>query len=400
MNAWRLPFPAILALRYLKSTRKDAFVSFLSLVAGLGLALGVAALILALASLAGFQQVLIEQTLSHTPQIEIRLPAAATADDVDDVRRRVEAVPGVEGVQALVRGPGWLRVGGRGVQPVELVGFDGNLPPSLTGGAPRKAAPGLWLSEDVAGQWGLERGDRVELASPRPTLTPFGGPQPRVRTVTFEGVFPASGDPQDTDAAALPRVIAESLLAPVPVRLEVDVGGFDRAVAVAADVEAVVPAGSEVSTWQQLEGALFFVLKLEKALVFVGVSLIVLVASLALVASLSLLIANKRHELGALGTLGATPRALSRAFLLLGGAVGLTGAVLGVTLGGIAALLLDRFHAVPLPEGVYFLDHVPFQVEVGDLATILGLTLLLSLGASLYAARRVSTITPVEVLRR
>lgn len=397
MNTWRLPFPAILALRYLKSTRKDAFVTFLSLVAGLGLALGVAALILALAALSGFQEVLIGQTLSHTPQIEIRLPPEA---DAGAVLRQVEAVAGVAGVQALVRGPGWLRVGGRGVQPVELVGVEGVLPPSLTGGVPRPVSEGLWLPDDLAAQWGLEPGDRVDLASPRPTLTPFGGPQPRVRTVTFAGTFPASGDPQDTDPVAFPRAVAESLLAPVPVRLEVDAGGFENAVEVAREVRNVLPPGAELATWQELEGALFFVLNLEKALVFVGVSLIILVASLALVASLSLLIANKRHELGALGTLGATPQALARAFLILGGLLGSAGALLGVVLGGTAAVLLDRFRAVPLPEGVYFLTHVPFRIEAADLGMTLGLTLLLALGASVYAARRVSVITPVEVLRR
>lgn len=397
MNTWRLPFPAILALRYLKSTRKDAFVSFLSLVAGLGLALGVAALILALGALAGFQEVLIGQTLSHTPQIEIRLPAGA---DAEEVRRRVAAAPGVEGVQTLVRGPGWLRIGGRGVEPVELVGIENELPPSLTGGAARAVADGLWLPDELAARWGLEPGDRLDLASPRPTLTPFGGPQPRVRTMSFVGTFPASGDPQATEPVALPRKVAESLLAPVSVRLEVDAGGFDRTVAVAREVTRVLPEGARVSTWQELEGALFFVLKLEKALVFVGVSLIILVASLALVASLSLLIANKRHELGALGTLGATPGALAQAFLLLGGLLGLAGALLGLSLGATAAVVLDRLRAVPLPEGVYFLDHVPFRIEMIDLAAVAALTLLLTLGASLYAARRVSTITPVEVLRR
>lgn len=397
MNTWSLPFPAILALRYLKSTRKDAFVSFLSLVAGLGLALGVAALILALAALSGFQEVLIGQALSHTPQIEIRLPPEA---DVDEVRRRVEAVPGVEAVQALVRGPGWLRIGGRGAQPVELVGIEGALPPSLTGAAPRPVREGLWIPEDLAARWALEPGERLDLASPRPTLTPFGGPQPRVRTVPLAGTFTFSGDRQETVPVALPWGIAKSLLAPIQVRLEIDAGGFDEAPAVARAVTEVLPPGAQVATWQELEGALFFVLNLEKTLVFVGVSLIILVASLALVASLSLLIANKRHELGALGTLGATPRTLSRAFLLLGGLLGAAGALLGLVLGGTAALVLDRFQVVPLPAGVYFLDHVPFRLEMDDLGWTLGLTLTLALGASLYAARRVSAITPVEVLRR
>lgn len=395
----RAPFPALLALRYLKSTRKDAFITFLSLVAGLGIALGVAALLLALAALSGFQQVLVTQVLAHTPQIEVHLPGEV---DAARARRTAAAVSGVEAVRVLVRGQGWLVVG-RSIQAVELVGFDGELPPSVVGRAEGASArePGLYLPARLAARWGLTVGDRLDVASPRPTLTPLSGPQPRLRTLAvaglFEGAPPAQGE---IPAVGLPRPVAESLLAPVRPRLEIDAGGYERAGRVGRRLAAALPPGSRIETWEDLNRPLLFVLRLEKSLMFVGVFLIVLVAALALVSDLSLIIANKRGEIGMLGAMGATPRALTHAFLLLGGLLGALGALLGTAAGLGTAWVLDHFRAVPLPAGVYFLDYVPFAVEADDVSLVVTLTLALALGSSLYAARRAAALDPVEALRR
>lgn len=394
-----LPFPAVLALRYLKSTRKDAFVSFLSLVAGIGLALGVAALILALAALSGFQTVLVAQVLRSTPHVEVELPAEVAGEELG---RRVAAIEGVDGVEAAyptVRGQGWLLTSDRGVELVQIVGFEGRLPPSVGARERREAEPGLYVSERVAARWDLSPGQTVEVASPRPTLTPFGGPQPRVRSVPLAGLVESAGQRPESERAAVPLAIARSLFSPVPTVVEVDAGDFSAAAAVAERIRGALPEAT-VRSWQDLHRPLFFVLRLEKTLIFIAVFLIVVVAALALVASLSLLIANKRGEIGMLGALGATPRSLALAFLLLGALLGLAGAGLGGALGAGAAVLLDRFGAVPLPGGVYFVDHVPFRLEPRDVASVLLSTLGLALAASLYAARRVAGMTPLEMLRR
>src|SRR4051812_950979 len=127
----RLPFPAVIALRYLRSTRRDAFASFLSAVAAGGLALGVAALILSLAGISGFQSALRGELLGRTPQIEVELPPGADAEGARDAVRRVA---GVTSAQIQVRGGGWLVDQGK-VQPVEMVGFDGRVPRSFPGAA-------------------------------------------------------------------------------------------------------------------------------------------------------------------------------------------------------------------------------------------------------------------------
>lgn len=397
MTLMRLPFPLLLALRYLRSTRKDAFVTFLSAVAGGGIAVGVAALILALAALSGFQRVLIADVLARSPQIEVEL---ARGSDVEAARRAALAVEGVAEARTLVRGAGWILARGGRVQPqpVEIVGFEVGLPASFGEAAGRPE--GVYLGTRLARRWGIEPGERIEIVSPRPTLTPFGGPQPRVRSAVVSGLYESSALPDEEERVAVPLELGASLLDPVERRLEIDAGGFGAAPAVAERLEAALPESARVADWRDLNGPLFFVLKLEKALMFVAVSLIVLVAVLALVADLSLIVANKRAEIGMLGAMGATPAALSRAFLWLGGCLATAGALAGVLIGGSAAYLLDRYRVIPVPRGVYFLDHIPFLVRPADLGAVVAVTLALALASAFWAARRAAALSPLAALQR
>lgn len=388
-----LPFAAVLALRYLRSTRKDAFVTFLSAVAAGGVALGVAALILALGALSGFQRALRSEILARTPHLEVRLPPEA---EPEAVRRAIEAVPGIEAAQMLVRGRGWLLSEGR-AQPIELVGYERSLPAAFPADAEPDAA-GVWVSEGLALRWGLEVGLPIEVASARPTLTPFG-PQPRVRGLHVAGTF-ATGRSADEERAALPLAVALTLLPGAERRVEARAAGLSEAVALAPRLRQVAPPGSEVFTWQDLNAPLFFALRLEKSMMFVAVFLIVIVASLALIADLALIIASKTPEIGMLGAMGASPVMLRRAFLALGALLAGIGALGGGTLGVGSAVLLDRYRVLRLPERVYFLDYVPFVVQPGDLIAVFGLTVALALACSFYVAKRAAALDPVEALRR
>lgn len=414
----RLPFPAILALRYLRSARKRASTTFLSAVAVLAIAAGVFALIVFLAALSGFQDVLRTDVLARTPDVEVELPPGTDAAGVTRAAEAARRVEGVTGVRQVVRGRGWMTRGGR-VVPVDLVGFAGDLPPSfpdvaaLAGdGDTTESGPprGLWLSRSLATSWLLEGGEVVDLVSPRPTLTPMG-PQPRVRSLPVVGVYEA-GRISQQERAALPLDVAESLFGPGRRRLLLSAGGVSGAssegssggaagvAAVARELERVLPEGSRISTWRELNRPLFFALRLERIFVFLGVSLIVLVAVLALLADLALIIANKRAEVGMLLTMGSTPARLRRAFVLLGGLLALAGTVLGTGLGVGTALVADRLRLVRLPGDVFLVEHVPFLVRPLDLVLILVLTLTLALAASLYGAHKAAALDPVEALRR
>jgi len=388
-----LPFPAILALRYLRSTRRDAFASFLSAVAAGGLALGVTALILALAVISGFQTALRSEILERTPQIEVELPPGA---DAEAAREAVLRVSGIASVQIQVRGGGWLVDGGK-TQAVELVGFDGRVPRSFPGAAGKPE--GLYVPATLAARWGLEPGQSVDIVSPRPTLTPFG-PQPRLRSWPLAGTYEGGRTQEERERVALPRAVAESLLGTADRRLDVETGGLDAALDVAKRLPAVLPRESTARTWKDLNRPLFFALRLEKLVMFVAVSLIVLVASLALVADLALIISSKQAEIGMLGTMGATPAALRQAFVLLGGLVAGFGTLVGIVLGVGGAWLCDHYHLIRLPGKVYFLDYLPFLVQPADLVLALVLTLALAFASSLYAAQRAASLDPVEAMRR
>ncbi|MGB5550467.1 MAG: FtsX-like permease family protein [Thermoanaerobaculia bacterium] len=385
--------PLWIAIRYLKSSRRDAFITFLSLTAAGGIALGVAALILALAALSGFQAALKGEVLSRTPDIEVELPAGA---DAEAARREVDGVDGVRSAQIVVRGRGWLLARGRS-RAVEMIGFGAELPALFPGATSRN--PGLYLGDGLVSLWGMEPGDVVEVVSPVPTLTPVG-PQPRVRRLPVVGSF-AAGRAEQEERLALPLSEASLLFGRSAVyRLLVDCSDLGTALEVAGKLPKLLPAGSTVRTWRDLNRVLFFALRLEKTLMFVAVFLIVVVAGMSLVSDLTLILASKRPEVGMLGAMGAAPSELRRIFLWLGGLLVGLGALIGLVLGVGGAWLLDRYELLSLPSQVYFLDHVPFLVRARDVLSIVGTTVVLTFACSFYAAHRAASLWPVEALRR
>lgn len=385
------PVALLLARRYARGTRRETFVRFLAAAAVAGIGLGVAALILALAALAGFQAALKGEVLARTPEIEIELRAGA---DLAEVEERLTRTTGAE-VRRTIQGRGWLLVGDRG-RPVDLVGYEGNLPAHFPAASGR--SPGTYVSDGLLDAWGLSAGDRIEVASNRPLLTPFG-PQPRVRSVTVSGSF-ARGQTEEVERIALPIDLAVGLLGVESQRLQVSTGDLERALALAERLAATVPEARSIATWRELNRSLFFALRLEKTVLFLAVSLIVAVAGLSLLSGLLLTLSSKRREVGMLGAMGIAPRTLRDTFLCLAGLLAGAGLAGGAAAGLLGAWLLDRFRVLRLPDAVYFVDHVPFRVQAGDLAAIVGCTLVLAGSCAWAAARRAAALDPVEALRR
>lgn len=391
----RLPFSPSLALRYLRSTRRDAFVTFLSAVAGGGLVLGVAALILALSALSGFHDVLLREVRGHTPDIEVVPPRGQDAASLESA---VGRQPEVAFVQQIVQGRGWLVSEDR-IRAVEIVGFEKRLPASFPRPAGETAgAPGLYAGDTLMTVWGLERGQIVEVASNLPTLTPFG-PQPRLHRIAVAGSYVAART-EEQERIAIPLASAETLFDRPERRLEVELEAAASPASVARRLRAELPAGSQVSTWRELNRPLLFALHLEKGLMFVAVSLIVLVAALALIADLALIVSNKRPELGMLGAMGASAGQLWRAFLWLGGLLAAGATVVGAVIGVVTAIVLDRTQLLSLSGNVYFIHYVPFHVRPLEVAEVMVLATILSVGGAAFVARRAAGLLPVEALRR
>jgi len=387
-------FPLYLALRYLRSARRDAFTSFLSAVAAGGIGLGVAALVVALAALAGMQGLLTREILSRTPSLAITLPADA---DVVAAERFLTGLPGVEAVQRIVEGRGWV-VGVGTALPVRLLGYQGSPPRSLPGIA-ADSRPGLYLPDKMAARLGLAVGQIVQLASARPGLTPIG-PQPRLLTARLEGTHRAGRSDEDS-IAALPLERAEILLGRErEIRLFVATADLTRALDLTATIRTGLPAESRVETWRQLNRPLFLALTLERSVLFLAVSLIVVVAALALFSDLQLMATTKSRELALLAAMGADDRALRRAFTWLGLVLGGGAALAGGALGAFAAWALDRWHLVRLQPGLLIFEALPFELKAADLTAVVGVTLLLTLGCAALAAERAARLAPAEALRR
>jgi lipoprotein-releasing system permease protein len=401
----RLPFELWVALRYLRSTRKDAFISLLSRITGAGLALGVAALIVALAALSGFQARLLGDVELRTPALQVELPPAA---DAAAIAAAVAADPDVAAVQRLLYGRGWLRRGDA-IEPVEIVGVEGTLPLWLvTAGGGRNLddpVDGLWISSVHAARWGVTVGDVLELVSPRVTLSPRG-PIPRSRRIPVAGVHdPGQADERHAQRVVLPYTLAESLIAGSDRRLDLEPTGGATVEAIASRLRGRLGAGPpeaspRVVTWRDANQALLFVLRLEKTAIFLAVALIVVVASFALVAALSLILTAKRAEVGILAAMGASPGRLRRVFVLLGVMLAGLGTAAGGVLGTILAVAFDRFRLIRLPGDVYIVDHVPFLVRSADVAVVVLASAVVALVATLAGSRTVGTLDPVEALRR
>jgi lipoprotein-releasing system permease protein len=387
------PFAFELALRYLRSTRKDAFVSFLSLVAALGIGLGVAALVIALAALTGMQRALRAEILARTPALAI---TPGDGGDLEEIRSLVAAEPGLRDVQATIEGRGWVVASGRAL-PVAITGYEGELPAEFPGVESRR--PGLYLARSAAARLAVGPGSVLTIASPRPTLTPFG-PQPRTVTLELAGSF-ESGRSEDVARLALPIDRAVQLFGgDRGRRLLATTDDLDAALDIAVRLTEALPPGTRVETWRDLNRPLFFALRLEKSVMFVAVSLIVVVAALALVADLSLVAANKRRELGLLVAMGARDQQLRSAFFWIGAILGGAGALGGALLGVATALVLDRTRAIRMPGDVYFLDYLPFAVPLSDIALVVVVALLLAVACAVHGAARATRFDAVEALKR
>ncbi len=388
-----------IAQRYLRSARRDGSIRFLTRMTSTGIGLGVAALILAMAGLAGLQSRLLDDALSRSPELQVVLPAETPAAEVAAALERLVAVPGVESAERIVTGLGWIRVG-ESLEAVEVVGLGGGLPRWLpSASVAMDTLDGVVLPRRLVQRMGLQAGSVVELVSPRRRLGPLG-PQPTTSYQEVLGAYDAGKDETRRLRAAVPVEVAERLFPDAEVILDVEVRGRDLGAGGMATLESSLPAGGRLETWRGLNRGLLFVLWLEKLLVFIAVALIILVASFALISAVSLIVSNKQAEIGILGTLGLSQRRVRRLFTWLGGLLALTGAGIGAVVAALLAWALDRFELIPMPGDVYIVDHLPFLVRPGEVAFVLFCTFVFTLGAARLAARRASALTPLEALRR
>ncbi len=391
-----MTFESFIALRYLATSRRSAHVALISTISVVGLGVGVAALVLSLSLLSGFQDRIRAQMSDRSPHLVVSPQRGDRLSDADLVSRVLASVPGVVSTQPAIEGRGWLSdSASRTTLPVRFRNAAPRSFPDETG----EGYPPARLSSSVAGRTGSDRGSVLRLLSSRTRLSPLG-PVPiavavRVRDIRRGSLVEKPADIELPEATArLLSGIASGARA-WEARLR-DPSAAERA---AATVRAALPAGYRVQTWRDLNAPLAFALKLEKVVIFATVALVIVVAALNIVSNIAMLVVEKKRDLGVLTSLGAAPASLARIYLTLGAAIGAAGTAGGILVGVGASVVLDRFRLVPLPGDVYLLSHVPFAVHPLEVATVAIFAFATAVLAALLPARAAARLAPGEAVR-
>ena len=418
------PLPVYVGLRYVRARSHKFFVSFITWASLLGVCVGVAALIVILSVMNGFESELRDRLLSLNADVRVipagaaerRASAAATPAEWQNAARIARGVPGVKDVapyaelQALAVGkPEMLPVLLRGIDPraaatVTELGqaiTQGRLA-DLTSGSGR-----VILGAVIAERLGLSPGDRLRLLVP--TMSPDGTPEPKLREFTVAGVFEV-GEPEHDSTLVFTSLADVRALAPdgaADQGLRIRVTDVLAAPAVAARLRAALRASYEVRDWTQDNANYFRAIRIEKTMMSLILLLIVAVAAFNIVAMLVMVVTDKRTDIAILRTFGAAPRRVLGIFVTQGLVIGWLGVALGVVLGLTLALnvetlvpFLERtLHFQILDSDVYQSTAIPSEVHAANVAAIALAALLLTVLATVYPATRAARIAPAEALR-
>jgi lipoprotein-releasing system permease protein len=410
-----MPYELQVAIRYLVARRRQAFVSLISFVSTLGVAVGVTALVVALALTTGLQTELRDRMLGSMPHIYVARIADGGVADVAAERTRMLARPHVVGAAPVVIGPALVRAGERssfvtlkGVDldvegtvtelPSRMVAgrFDALAEPAV-GNGPR--LDGIALGRELAQGLGVRPGDVVTVLTPEGTLTPMGV-MPRARSLRVAGVFQLGLYEYDSAYAVVAMPVGLRLMGkPYPDFLQLKVDDLYQAHDVAEGIVAQFGATYQVQDFAQMNQSLFSALQLEKMAVSITIGLIVIVAALNIVASLVLMVMEKSRDIAILKTMGASGRSISIVFMLQGTLIGLAGTVAGVAVGIGLSLILDRYRLVHIPGDVYQITYVPFRIEPLSVVIVAAAALLICFLATIYPSRQAARLDPAEALR-
>jgi len=403
-----MSFELFLARRYLTARRKQAFISVITSVSILGVTIGVMALVIALALITGFQEDVQDRILGATSHLMVSDLSGQGLRDYDRLAGEIRKIPQVESVTpviyntVLILGParnsGALLKGLNFEEEIKVAGWLNRL---MAGRLPgRGNEEEILLGKDLAASLGVSPGDRVNVLIPSGRLTPVGI-LPRTRTFLVSGLFDSGLYEFDSSTALISLELAQKLYN-LPERvsyLQVRIKDIFQADRVAEKIYRVTSSGIYVTTWMELNRSLFSALKLEKTLLFLTITLIVVVAALNIVASLVLMVMEKTRDIGVLMAMGATAASIRKIFFLQGAIIGVVGTGLGLTLGLIWCWLANVFKLIKVPVDIYQISYVPFHPRLLDLGLIVLVTLAITFLSTIFPSRRAARIDPVQALK-
>ncbi len=408
----RVPFELFVALRHLRSRKRERFISVAASICLVGVTLGVMALIVVLSVMNGFQETIKERILSLSAHILVLSHRGPIAEP-EGVLERLRDIEGIRSLspvvlaQVMVSSP-FSSSGAvlKGVKPdaPEIL----YLRERLVEGKGRLEAGEVWLGVELARLLGVRVGDRVQVLSPQVLLHPFGR-IPRITQVRVGAIFRSGMYDYDATLILMPLDDVQGFLSlghsvtHIAIRIE----DIYRAHLLSRRIERLIGSPFLCRDWMEMNRNLFYALRMERRVMFILLSLVVTVASFNIIAVLMMTVMEKRKEIAILRSMGATKGTIRRIFLLQGLLIGLGGTLLGVVGGVLLALNVQRISAAIedllgiqfLPPDVYYITEVPSKVSVSDVLWISALALGLSLLSALYPASKASRLDPVEVLR-
>ncbi len=423
---FNLPFEWQVGMRYTRASRRsdgvksgNGFISFISAISMAGIALGVAALIIVLSVMNGFQKEVRDRMLSVVAHIEISRPGFGEptgATDWGTIAKEAMQVPEVKAAAPYISGQAMLTrddvVRGaliRGVIPESEANVS-DIATEMQSGRLTDLRPGefgIVLGLEIARSLGVMVGDKVTLVAPQGQITP-AGIVPRLKQFTVVGVF-ASGHYEYDSTLVLIHIDDARKLFRLDdytgVRLKIK--DMQQAPEVAAKLSRVISSNVLIRDWSQQNRNWFTAVQVEKRMMFIILTLIIAVAAFNLVSTLVMTVTDKQADIAILRTLGASPRSVQAIFVIQGALVGLIGCGLGVGLGVLVSLNIDvivpfieRIFGVSfIPKDVYFVNSLPSDLRWDDVTTIGIVSVVLSLLATLYPSWRAAKVQPAQALR-
>jgi lipoprotein-releasing system permease protein len=403
-------FELFVAMRYLLAKRKQAFISLISLISTIGVAVGVMALVIALALMTGLQGELRDRILGSTAHVYVW-----KSGGIQDYRAEVQKLRAMDGVigagpailgKALVstdRADAFISL--KGIDPVlerDVTDIQRSMQQgSLEALTPEndEALPGILLGRNLAEQLGVGVDDTVTVLTPQGTLSPMGM-IPRTRRVRVAGIYALGLYEFDAAYGMVTLEFAERLLGKAaPDLIELRVDNIDDAPAISERVPEALGSDYVSQDWADMNQALFSALWLEKMAISITIGLIVMVAALNIVASLILLVMEKSRDIAILKTMGTSAGRVRTIFMLQGLMIGTVGTAIGATCGLALCWVLDTYRLIQIPMDVYQVSYVPFIVDPFDFTLVVVSAILICFVATIYPSRQASRLDPVQALR-
>ena len=414
----QIPYELAVGWRYTRAgraTRRNGFISFISGVSMLGIALGVAALIIVLSVMNGFQKEVRDRMLGVISHIEIFAPQGAALPDPQKTLAEVKSNPAVAGAatfitaQALLaRGEDMKGVLIRGIDPAresEVTELAATATPVLSRLVPGEF--GIVLGGELARSMNVRNGDSMTLIAPGGQVTP-AGVLPRLKTFTVTGTFESGHFEYDSALAMVHQDDAARVFRlEGPTGIRVKLNNLDQARSVAEELSRSLSGDLLIRDWTRQNKTWFDAVQLEKRMMFIILTLIVAVAAFNLVSTLVMSVTDKRADIAILRTLGASPGSIMGIFVVQGALVGVIGTFAGLLLGLLVALNIDTlvpaleglFNASFLPKDIYLISRMPSDPQYADIMPVVVISLILAFLATLYPSWRASRVNPAEALR-